>query len=312
MDQLGPRARRGEPLWRHTSYRIGGPADFFLIAGANADLREAVSTAVEAGIPWRMIGSASNLLVADEGVEGLVVKPMTREIWFSPGIGPDGMLVHAEAGCLLAAVAQKATLAGLGGLEWAVSVPGTVGASVVNNSGAFGSSVAECLDHTTLFFPLEGGERTVPVVDLGYDYRTSRLKRREWIAAVVQATFRTRKGDAETLRARLADVEEKRRLTQPFGPSVGSVFRNPEGNYAGALIEQSNLKGVRVGDVEISPVHANFMLNLGHATARDVLGLIELAQRTVWHRQHVWLQTELEFIGRWSQADLDRIAGPPD
>lgn len=281
----------------------------FLTVRSSHDLCAAVAAATETGVSWRVIGAASNLLVADEGVDGLVIKPMTRGLRVVPSAAGGGVLIHADAGCVLATVAKKAAFAGLGGLEWAVSVPGTVGASVVNNSGAFGSSVSECLVEAMLFFPGHG-ERLVSVNDLQYAYRTSRLKKGEWSAVVLEATFRTRRANPAQLRVSLEELEEKRRVTQPFGPSVGSVFRNPEGSYAGVLIEQAGLKGTRLGDAQISPVHANFILNVGRASAHDVLELIRQAQRNVWEHNQVWLTPEIEFVGRWPSEQLATLQGP--
>lgn len=306
VERLGAGLRLREPLWRHTSYKIGGPADAFLTVRTADELIRAVTAATNTKVPWKLIGAASNLVIADDGVEGLVVKPILRQLRLAPGGRP---AVQADAGCMLAAVAKRAALGGLSGLEWAASVPGTVGAAVVNNSGAFGSSVAECLEAALLYFPGEGN-RVVTAQELGYAYRTSRLKQHEWRAAVLQATFRAQPGDPERLRARLDEVEEKRRQTQPFGPSVGSVFRNPPGSYAGLLIEQAGLKGLRIGGAEISPMHANFILNVGKASARDVAALIRHAQETVWAVHGVWLQTEVEFVGRWRTEEIPPAERP--
>jgi UDP-N-acetylmuramate dehydrogenase len=308
--RLGPDARAGEPLLRHTSYRIGGPADVFLAARSVEALTTAISAAAERGIPWRIIGSASNLLVSDDGVEGLVVKPMIRGMRLAPA--PDGVevLIHAEAACMLAAVARKAVLHGLAGLEWAASVPGTVGAAVVNNSGAFGSSVSACLVSAHLFLPGEG-IRLVTPLDLGYEYRGSHLKQGPWRGVVVEACLRTWRSDAAPLRERLHQVEQLRRTTQPLGPSVGSVFRNPPDHYAGALIEAAGLKGKQLGGAQISTLHANFILNVARATARDVYRLIREVQETVWQRDHVWLMPEIELVGRWADSDRRQFVEPP-
>lgn len=308
-DRLAGQARLDEPLWRHTSYRIGGPADAFVLAATPRVMMDAVAAAAQLRLPWRVIGAASNLLIADEGVEGLVVRAMSRGVRFRPQTTGEAW-IEADAGCLLAALAKRAAKAGLAGLEWASTVPGTVGAAVVNNSGAFGSFTAEHLLSASLYFPGEG-VRAANAAELGYDYRTSRLKSGEWRALVLTATFRAEQDDATALTKRLDELEALRRATQPLGPSVGSVFRNPPGYFAGALIEATGLKGQRSGDAEISPVHANFILNRGSARARDVLALIRQAQRTVWEQHTVWLTPEIEFVGRWAADEIASLLAPP-
>ncbi|MBI4214196.1 MAG: UDP-N-acetylmuramate dehydrogenase [Chloroflexi bacterium] len=311
LDRLGGQARLNEPLRRHTSYRIGGPADVLVIARTSRDLTASVQAAAEAGIPWHIIGAASNLLVADGGVDGVVVKVMTRGMHVVPGAVPGETFVKVEAGCVIGAVARKTAEAGLVGLEWAGTVPGTVGAAVVNNSGAFGSCIADCLINAELYFPGQGG-RTIRASDLDYGYRTSKLKTGAWQAAVLAATLRTTTGDTAAVTTRLAELETRRRTTQPLGPSVGSIFRNPEGGFAGALIEQAGLKGMRVGGAEISAMHGNFILNRGTACARDVLDLARLAQQAVWGRTGVWLVPEIQMLGRWAADDLAGLEGPPN
>lgn len=305
--RLGSGARSGEPLRRHASYRIGGPADLFFASRSARELVEAVEAADEMGISWRAMGSGSNLLVADEGVEGLVVKASGGSFRYVPYSAEGSVLVHVDAGCMLAAVARRTALEGLQGLEWASNVPGTAGASVVNNSGAFGSCVAEHLVQASLHFPRLGSQ-ALGVTELDFGYRTSRLKQRG-SAIVLEAIFRTRPGNPAQLRARLAEIRQARAATQPSGFSVGSVFRNPDGAFSGQLIEEAGLKGYRAGDAEVSQVHANFVLNRGAATARDVLAVIVHMRETVGERFGIWLEPEIELVGRWPPEDLARLRG---
>ncbi len=310
-DALGAAARAGEPLARHTSIRIGGPADLFFVARSAADLVRAVDAAEQAGVPWRIIGGGSNLLVSDAGIEGLVVKAT------APGasarfLEEEGTsLVEAPAGAILAAVGRQAATRGYAGLEWAINVPGTVGASVVNNSGAFGSSVAEHLIRATVYVP-GAGSVTIPADELSYAYRTSRLKRGELRGVVLSACYRVAPGDRQQLLARIAEIQGIRRATQPQEYSLGSMFANPPGNAAGRLVEQAGLKGYRIGGAEVSSLHANFIVNRGKATAVDVIALMRHIQDTVWRQARVWLTPEVKIAGRHADSlarGLERPVG---
>jgi UDP-N-acetylmuramate dehydrogenase len=282
----------------------------FLVARTNEELVHAVDAAAERGIPWRVIGSASNLLVSDEGLEGLVVRPASKSIASEPSPDREGQLIRADAGCLLAAVGKQLALQGLAGLEWAINVPGTVGASVVNNSGAFGSCTSEHLVAAEVHLPCVG-IRVLDRDDLGLTYRTSRLKRSELAGVVLSTTFRTLAGDPAALRARITEIQRMRKATQPTGFSVGSVFANPVLAASGRLIEEAGLKGSCVGDAEVSTLHANFILNRGHARAADVLQLLQRIQRTVWERTGEWLLPEIQLTGRWQPEVLQSLYTPP-
>lgn len=303
-------ARPAEPLARHTSLRLGGPADLFVVARTTDQLIEAVAHAIEIGVPWRVIGGASNLLIADEGVEGLVVKAATAGIRRLCPADQGDVLVQAEAGCMLAAAGKRLALQGLSGLQWAVNVPGTVGASVVNNSGAFGSCIAEHLVEASVYVPFEG-VRAFDASQLGLEYRTSRLKRGELVGIVLSATYRLCRGDASNLQAHIHEIQRARRANQPAGYSLGSVFANPPGIPAGLLIQQSGLKGHRIGDAEVSRLHANFILNRGAARARDVFDLMRHVQLTVWHQTGTWLFPEVELLGRFEAHDIQALLSAP-
>jgi len=337
--RLGSAARQNEPLARYTSSRVGGTADLFYVARTRSDLTQAVDIATRLGVPWRLIGGASNLLVSDAGVGGLVVKVNTSGTRLVEAGSDRSVLVEAEAGCMLAAVARQVSHAGLSGLEWASNVPGTVGASVVNNSGAFGSSTAEHLVQAVVHTPGIGAG-AVQAAELGLAYRTSRLKRGEVAGVVLQATYRVTRGDPAASRRRLHEVQEQRRRTQPSGYSLGSMFTNPPGDSAGRLIEVAGLKGRRVGGAEVSHLHANFILNrtsastesppddgcdgqdsgplpvhgrssMTPARARDILDLIKIIQETVWADAHVWLIPEVQFVGRWKPSELRTLYESP-
>lgn len=282
------------PLARHTSLRVGGPADLLVTAESAGALRQAVSLAWEQGVPCFVLGSGSNVLVADAGIRGLVVLNKAR----AAGVVEGGL--RAESGAALATVARLAVSAGLAGLEWASGIPGTVGGAVVGNAGAWGSDVASTLRQATVL--QAGGDlATWPAARFEYGYRTSVLKRQGpgRRAVVLEAEFRLRPAEEGSLRARVAEITARRRASQPAGASCGSVFRNPPGDHAGRLVEAAGLKGERRGGAVISPVHANFVVNEGEATAGDVRSLVELMRSEVQARFGVSLALEIELLGEW-------------
>jgi UDP-N-acetylmuramate dehydrogenase len=219
----------------------------------------------------------------------------------------------------MAGVARTSIKAGLTGLEWAVSVPGTVGGAVVGNAGAHGGEIKDNLVDL-LLIDEEGEVRSLTVEELDYSYRESVLKRKQPLAAgfkavVLSANFRLANGDADESGERADRYLAHRRQTQPVEPSLGSTFVNPPGDYAGRLIEAAALKGVRVGGAEVSELHANFIINrggVGRATAADVLGLIRLVQQTVHQQSGVWLEPEVQLVGAWDHAQVGLENPPPD
>jgi UDP-N-acetylmuramate dehydrogenase len=244
--QLGSAARWSEPLAPHTSMRVGGAADLFLPARRNEQIVAGLQAAYRLGVPCRVIGGASNLLVADGGIAGLVIKSLVQGVRYVPHpTEPGRVTAVAAAGCLFASLARDCARRGLAGLVWASNVPGTVGAAVVNNAGAFGSATAEVLERA-LLVDAAGQTRYVTAADLAMGYRTTRLKRREIQGVVLAVELRLQVGDAASLLAELQQVREQRRRTQPAGFSVGSTFMNPPGDAAGRLIEAAGLKGRRV------------------------------------------------------------------
>jgi UDP-N-acetylmuramate dehydrogenase len=299
---------RGVALAPHTSLRVGGPADFFVEARSAQELAEALRWATRHGVAARVIGGGSNLLVAEAGVDGLVVKPVIAQTRIEERAG-EPVLV-AEAGANLANQARRMAKQDLGGLEWAANVPGTVGGAVVNNAGAFGGDTASSVIAVTLVDPAGTRTRLSPD-ELGYGYRISALKRRELgdvaVESVVWRLHRCSSGEAD---ARVKAFNAQRMRTQPRILSAGSVFANPEGAYAGKLIEDAGLKGRRVGGAQISEQHANFIVNPGDATAADVYALLRLAQNTVFERTGYWLRAEIELFGRWTDEERTILTGP--
>lgn len=296
LDELkttfGKRLRLEEMLARHTSARIGGPADVFLVAETLDDLRNAARIAWSHDVPLFILGGGSNILVADAGVRGLVVANRAR------GVSIEGTRVQAESGANLSTLARRCIDGGLAGLEWAIGVPGTVGGAVVGNAGAHGGDVASCLASARIL-QSDGVEHAWSNDELAFGYRTSAIKHSAAKSVILDATFTLRTEPVEGIQARAEQFNAQRKATQPPGASMGSMFRNPPGDYAGRLIEQAGLKGRRVGEAQISPVHANFFVNLGGARAEDVKALIKEAREAVLAQFGVGLELEIQLAGDW-------------
>jgi UDP-N-acetylmuramate dehydrogenase len=307
--RLGAGCRLDESLARYTSLRVGGIADAFFLAREARSAVEAIEHATDLRLAWRVLGGGSNLLVADEGVEGLVLKIGTQDVAIE-AIDAERANVMADAGCSLSALARRLAMAGYAGLEWSASVPGSVGAAVVNNSGAFGSCIAEHLAMARVYVPEEGVHQ-LTVAGLDLQYRSSRLKRGDIRGLVLSATFEVRREPSPHLMTRIREIQQVRRSTQPAGSSVGSIFANPPGLYAGRLIEQCRLKGSRIGGAEVSALHANFILNQGNASSADVLALVQRMQQEVWARTGVWLVPEFQLLGRFPEGTITSLIESP-
>jgi len=296
---LGPSARRGVSMAEFTSMRVGGPAELLVVVDSAPELIRSVNLARQHGIVYRVIGGGCNVLIADQGLWGLVIVNRADSISFQ------GERVRADSGAKLAVLAQRTVDRGLEGLAWAVGLPGTVGGAVVGNAGAFGGEVAHVLRSATILEP--SGQVVERANDwFQFSYRGSRLKRGLGSAGqkerlenyvVLTVSFELEQGDMGALRARADDISTWRRLRHPRGPTMGSTFKNPGDEYAGRLIEQAGLKGYRIGGAEISEQHANFLINVGNATAADVMALIEHAQAEVERQSGISLELEIELLG---------------
>ncbi|MFM8321012.1 MAG: UDP-N-acetylmuramate dehydrogenase [Chloroflexota bacterium] len=303
-ERFGARLLRQAPLARYTAARLGGPADAFLEVETLEELVQAVELAWAGGLPLHLLGGGSNVLVSDRGVHGLVVLNRARAAHFDlpadPALPPT---LWAESGANFGLLARLAAQRGLAGLEWAAGIPGTLGGAVVGNAGAHGSDMAAMLELAEILQPGPAGEipasrETWPVTMLQYAYRTSRLKRTPG-AVVLSARLRLQRSTPEAVQTRSDELAAYRKRTQPPGASLGSMFKNPPGDYAGRLIEAAGLKGVQLGGAQISPVHANFFINLGSASAADLRGLIDLARERVAAQSGVNLEPEIELMGEW-------------
>ena len=301
--KLGERLLHNEPLARYTAARLGGPADWLFVARDSVDeLAAVVADAWANNIPVWVIGSGANVLIADKGVRGLVVINRVSEIEF--GDWHAGRIASATAGAGLMALAQKCQSHGWSGLEWAVGIPGTVGGAIVNNAGAFGGEMANCVADVVILE--QSGPKLYANRDLGYGYRHSVLKTRvNRRFVILLATFTLSPDDPEVIQTRMLEFTERRKRTQPPGASLGSVFKNPPGDYAGRLIEAVGLKGYRIGRVVVSPVHANFLIHDtsggGAATAADYYALIRHIREAVYQQSGVELELEIELLGEWDQ-----------
>lgn len=293
------------PLSRWTSARVGGPADLFVTARNATELQAAVELAYQFGLPYFVLGSGSNVLVADAGLRGLVVHNRARAVRFR-NTGAS-VVCTTESGANLSSLARQCIAKGLGGLEWAVGVPGTVGGAVVGNAGAHGGDMQGTLIAATIWEP-GAGVRIYSNEELEYNYRDSVLKREqgepEARRVVLSAELALEPEAVDVLMARADGFTAHRKQTQPGGASTGSMFKNPEYYYAGYLIDAAGLKGFRTGDAVISEKHANFFVNAGEATAEDVRGLIAEAWNTVREQFGVELELEVELVGDW-QFDED-------
>jgi UDP-N-acetylmuramate dehydrogenase len=292
---FGERLQANVPLAPYTSARIGGPADFLITAKSADELAAVVSQLWEMRLAFIMLGGGSNVLVSDRGVRGVVVLNRAKDVRFEPGDHPR---VRAESGVVFSNLANRCASLGLSGLEWAATVPGTIGGAVYGNAGAFGGDMSGNLIAVDLL--TEHGREQWSVEKMEYGYRTSALKRGASQAVILAAELSLKNGTVEEVSAKIAQFSERRKATQPPGASMGSMFKNPPGDFAGRLIEAAGLKGVRIGNVEISPLHGNFFVNHGETKADDVRALIEIAQRTVFEKSGVTLELEVEMIGDWN------------
>ena len=280
------------PMKKYTTWKIGGPADCLLLPKDAADIAEALRFAKEEGIPCRVIGNGSNLLVLDGGIEGMVIR--IGENMSSYTI--DGTLLTAQSGCILARMARETAKQGFAGIEWAAGIPASMGGAAYMNAGAYGHCFYETLEAVDAV-EQNGVIRRISAEELSSGYRHTSLM--ESGAVVTKVMVRLRHGDKEALMASVEETLRSRREKQPLDlPSAGSVFKNPEGSHAGYLVELSGLRGKRIGNAQVSEKHGNFIVNLGDCTAKDVLALIEEVRAEVKKQQGYDLETEVLMIGR--------------
>ncbi len=293
---FGGRLKEAEPLAKYTAARLGGPAEFFIAADNAAELAEQVRAARAIGLRPFVLGGGANILVSDAGVRGLVILNRARSVEFHDQAEPP--TVWAEAGANLGSLARRCAARGLAGLEWAATVPGTLGGAIYGNAGAHGGDIARNLRMAEILHQDGTVKRWTPE-ELAFGYRTSALKRQKAGHIILAAEFALTPAEPAALQAQIEAFAAQRKRTQPPGASMGSMFKNPPGDYAGRLIEAAGLKGTRVGGAEISTLHANFFLNQGESRAADVFALIHLAHEAVREQFGVDLELEVELVGEW-------------
>ena len=291
---------RDQSMARYTAARLGGPADYLYIA-RQPDYDDAISLLVEAwrrDMPVTVIGGGANVLVADAGIRGLTIVNRATDIQ-QAGAGMSARL-QASSGTSLIRLARYCQENALTGMEWAIAVPGTLGGAAVNNAGAHGGDIASTLTRLQVY-EADGGRRWFDAAALQYAYRYSELKyRRDRRFFVMRAELELQRDDAARIQHRMDHNNEYRRRTQPPGASLGSIFKNPPGDYAGRLIEAAGLKGARKGAVQVSPLHANFFVNLSaEASASDYYALIQQVRQSVRDRFGVALELEIQMLGAW-------------
>ena len=280
-----------EPMSRHTTFRAGGPADFFVTPEKEGQVRKTLSLLKEAQVPRYIMGNGSNLLVSDAGYDGVVIhlfKNMSQ-IWVQ------GNFITAEAGALLVRVSNEACREGLAGLEFASGIPGTVGGALVMNAGAYGGEMKDVVCCVKVL-AADGWIREYTGEEMDFGYRRSRIA--EGRDIVLEAEFRLRPGKTEEIRARMEELREQRVKKQPLEyASAGSTFKRPEGYFAGKLIEDAGLRGFRIGDAQVSEKHCGFVINRGNATAAQIAEVIEEVKKRVYADSGVRLKTEVKYLG---------------
>ena len=280
-----------EPMSRHTTFRVGGPADFFVTPKVKEEVRDVIRICKEAGMPYYIIGNGSNLLVSDAGYRGVIVQ-IYKEM---NEVKVEGDLVKAQAGALLSGIAAKALGAELSGFEFASGIPGTIGGACVMNAGAYGGEMKDVLESVTV---LTGEGKIIELGrnELELGYRTSVIAKKGYI--VLGAVLKLERGDGEKIKTYMDELKEKRVTKQPLEyPSAGSTFKRPEGYFAGKLIEDAGLRGFQVGGAQVSEKHCGFVINRDHAAAADIMELMRQVQIRVKENSGVDLEPEVKRLG---------------
>jgi len=319
--RFGEQLRVDEPLARHSTFGVGGPADVWVQARTEADLIELVRLATDHHWPLMLVGNGTNTLYADEGARGIVVQSALSG-WELEPLEANRALIHAGAGVNLPQLVNRLAAAGWSGLEFGAGIPGSLGGALVSNAGAHGRSLSDVVRQVRVLEVAPDGQamalRVYTPAELQLSYRHSRFRARrtihfdergwpvpprrhpiEPLEMILGMDLEVERARPVEVHARVAQYKLHRKQTQPPQPSAGSVFKNPPGDYAGRLIEQAGLKGVQVGRAQISPRHANFIVNLGGARAADIVQLIALARRAVQEQFAIALELEVEFRGDW-------------
>lgn len=281
-----------EPMERHTTFRVGGPADV-LVTPSREELSAVVKLCKEQGVPYYIVGNGSNLLVGDKGIRGVVIAMTGR----MGDIVCDGEIIRAGAGTSLALVASKAASESLTGMEFAAGIPGTIGGAVVMNAGAYGGEMKDILVRALVMDEL-GNEKELSAEQLDLGYRHSCISEEQLI--VLEVTLKLKKGHIDDIRAKMAELREQRMAKQPLEyPSAGSTFKRPEGYFAGKLIMDAGLRGFSVGGAQVAEKHCGFVINKGNATAADISLLMKEVAAKVEEQFGVMLEPEVKMLGEF-------------
>jgi UDP-N-acetylmuramate dehydrogenase len=293
--EFGELVQENVLLAPYTSARIGGPADVLITVRSADEMAEVVNFIWRHSMPYIILGGGSNVLISDRGIRAVVILDRAKDVRFEAGDRPQ---VWCEAGVVFSNLANRCAAKAFSGLEWAATVPGTVGGAAYGNAGAFGGDMSGNLIWAEVL--TRNGREKWSAEQMGYGYRTSVLKRGDLKAVILAVLLGLKNSTREAVSIKIEQFSERRKATQPPGASMGSMFKNPAGDHAGRLIETAGLKGTRIGNAEISTVHANFFVSHGETRASDVRSLIELARTTVKSKLGIELELEVELVGDWS------------
>ncbi len=284
------------PMRKHTTFRIGGNARFYVRAAGYEQLWETIKACREAGMPYYILGNGSNVLVSDKGYKGVIIRQDLQRISMEEGDNPGSRRLRVQAGALLVRVAHEAARLQLSGLEFASGIPGSVGGALVMNAGAYGGEMKDVVEKALVLTP-EGKELWLTGEELELGYRTSVIGRKSYV--VLEVVFRLEKReDSRAIWDRMEELKKARVEKQPLEyASAGSTFKRPEGHYAGKLIMDAGLRGFQIGGAQVSEKHCGFIINRGDATAQDVLALVEHVKKQVKHQFGVELEMEIKLLG---------------
>jgi len=303
---FGERLQVNVPLKRYTAARIGGRADVLITVDSSDELVDTVRQLWQMEIPFILLGSGSNVLVSEAGIRQVVVINRAKQFRLNAQAEPP--TVWVESGANLGALARKVASHGLAGLEWAGGIPGTIGGAIYGNAGAHGADMTGNLVMAEILHHIQNNhgdfsqilQEKWSVDQFEYEYRSSIVKRQPGRVVVLSAVLKLARSTPEAVQEKMEEYKKMRHNSQPSGASMGSIFKNPEGDYAGRLIEAVGLKGMALGKVEISRKHANFFINQDNASASDYFALIRMAQQKVFEQFGVKLELEIEILGDWS------------
>ena len=279
------------PMKEVTSFQIGGPVDYFIEPRTEEELRQVIVAVQKENLPWMVMGKGTNMVVSDKGIRGAVIR---LENYFSD-VRVDGARVIAQSGASLRKVAEAACKASLEGLEFAHGIPGAVGGAMTMNAGAYGGEMKDVVESVKVMHH-DGTTEVIPADAMDFRYRNSRVYDEKLV--VLEATFALKPGDEAAIQSRMDELWQRRLTKQPLEyPSAGSTFKRPEGYFAGQLIDQAGLRGLKHGGAQVSEKHCGFVINCGDATCKDVVELIRTVQEAVYEKHGVELETEVKVLG---------------